>query len=100
MKREKSKVRGQRTEVRIQMSEGRVRGSGFRECWAAALAALLLAGCATPQAQFSDADWVSHATTGRGCFERGISAAGRMPMRGPSSAPGRWTTRMPWRCRR
>ncbi len=71
MKREKSKVRGQRTEVRIQMSEGRVRGSGFRECWAAALAALLLAGCATPQAQFSDADWVSHATTGRGCFERG-----------------------------
>lgn len=36
-----------------------------------ALAAMLLAGCAAPKAQFTDADWVSHTTTGRGCYERG-----------------------------
>jgi tetratricopeptide (TPR) repeat protein len=35
------------------------------------LAAWFLAGCASPKAQFTDADWVSHSTTGRGCYERG-----------------------------
>lgn len=37
-----------------------------------ALAAVMLAGCATPPPpQFTDADWVSDTTTGRGCYERG-----------------------------
>ena len=37
-----------------------------------ALAAVMLAGCASPPPpQFTDADWVSHTTTGRGCYERG-----------------------------
>ena len=36
------------------------------------LAAGWLAGCASPQApQFTDADWVSHSTTGRGAYGRG-----------------------------
>jgi hypothetical protein len=35
------------------------------------LAAWLAAGCASPQAQFADQQWVSHSTTGRGCYERG-----------------------------
>ncbi len=34
--------------------------------------ALLAAGCASPKpAQFTDADWISQTTTGRGAFERG-----------------------------
>ena len=33
--------------------------------------AAALAGCAGPKAEFTDAEWVSHATTGRGCYERG-----------------------------
>ncbi|MGD9781838.1 MAG: hypothetical protein AB7V14_06760 [Kiritimatiellia bacterium] len=50
----------------------REQGSGFRGSWVAALALVLAAGCASPQAaQFADADWVSHATTGRGAYERG-----------------------------
>lgn len=36
-----------------------------------ALAAWLLAGCASPKAQFTDADWVSDTTTGRSCYQRG-----------------------------
>ena len=46
----------------------RVQGSGFGLVAGLALA---LAGCATPRPQFTDADWVSHSTTGRGCYERG-----------------------------
>lgn len=57
----------------------RVQGSGFRSQngnsrpgrWAALVAIVLAGGCAAPKAQFTDADWVSHATTGRGCYERG-----------------------------
>ena len=57
-----------------------IRDSGFRiqngvrqaRGWVAALAmAALLGGCAAPKAEFTDADWVSHSTTGRGCYERG-----------------------------
>ena len=56
-----------------------IQGSGFRvqqggrnaDRWAALWVVLLAAGCAAPQAQFTDADWVSHATTGRGAYERG-----------------------------
>lgn len=32
---------------------------------------MLLVGCAAPKVQFTDGDWVSHITTGRGCYERG-----------------------------
>ena len=40
--------------------------------WIVALGAMLAAGCASPpESQFTDADWVSHATTGRGAYERG-----------------------------
>jgi tetratricopeptide (TPR) repeat protein len=39
--------------------------------WAVALACGWLAGCATPQPQFTDADWVSHSTTGRDAHGRG-----------------------------
>ena len=54
---------------RIQNSEF---GSGKPGRWMALLAVLLAAGCATPKAaQFTDADWVSHSTTGRGAYERG-----------------------------
>ena len=35
------------------------------------LALLLAAGCAAPKAQFTDEDWVSNSTTGRGSYERG-----------------------------
>ena len=47
--------------------------SGIRkpERWLAALAFVVAAGCASPKPQFTDADWVSHSTTGRGCYERG-----------------------------
>lgn len=52
------------SEFRIQNSE-----------WGRRMAGLVLAaaaGCASPKAaQFTDADWVSHSTTGRGCYERG-----------------------------
>jgi tetratricopeptide (TPR) repeat protein len=58
----RAEVRGQRTEVRGQ-------GSGFRQV--GVLAVVLLAGCAAPKAQFTDADWVSHSTTGRAAYERG-----------------------------
>ena len=50
----------------------RSQGSGFRGSWVAALAVALAAGCAAPPApRFTDADWVSHVTTGRGAYERG-----------------------------
>lgn len=40
--------------------------------WAGLFAVLLAAGCAAPPApRFTDADWVSHVTTGRGAYERG-----------------------------
>ena len=56
---------------RIQNSEFRIRNSRFSN-WLGLLAALLAAGCATPpEPQFTDADWVSHVTTGRGAYERG-----------------------------
>ena len=56
---------------RIQNSEFRIRYSRFIY-WMVPLAALLAAGCATPpEPQFTDADWVSHVTTGRGAYERG-----------------------------
>jgi tetratricopeptide (TPR) repeat protein len=61
-----SEVRGQESEVRSQMSEVRSQ----KGVMLAALA-LLLAGCAAPKAEFTDADWVSHTTTGRGAYERG-----------------------------
>ncbi len=37
----------------------------------AGLSVGLLAGCSTPDPQFTDAEWVSHSATGRGCYERG-----------------------------
>jgi tetratricopeptide (TPR) repeat protein len=49
----------------------RVRGSGFR-AGSLIFALLLAAGCASPkEAQFTDADWVSQTTTGRGSYDRG-----------------------------
>lgn len=61
-----------RAEVRGQRSGDRGQGSGFRgAAWVGVLAMALLAGCAGPRAQFSDEDWISHTTTGRGSFERG-----------------------------
>ena len=54
---------------RIQNSEF---GNGKPGRWMALLAVVLAAGCASPKAaQFTDADWVSHSTTGRGAYERG-----------------------------
>ena len=56
---------------RIQNSEFRIGNSRF-VLWPALLAVVLAAGCASPKAaQFTDADWVSHSTTGRGAYERG-----------------------------
>ncbi len=50
----------------------RVQRSGFRGSWIAAVAVAWAAGCAAPPApRFTDADWVSHVTTGRGAYERG-----------------------------
>ena len=50
----------------------RVQRSGFRGSWVAAVAVAWAAGCAAPPApRFTDADWVSHVTTGRGAYERG-----------------------------
>ena len=75
-----------RTEFRVQGSWFRVQGAGFRVQglggrgqggrdpgrWIALFAVLLAGGCASPKVpQFTDADWVSHTTTGRGCYERG-----------------------------
>lgn len=57
-----------RSGVGVQGSAGK---PGFRTGWVLAVAAAVLAGCATPRAEFTDADWVSHVTTGRGCHERG-----------------------------
>lgn len=61
-----------RRDERIQDSGSRIQ-SGIRKQgrWTALLLVALLAGCASPKAQFTDADWVSHATTGRGAYERG-----------------------------
>ena len=57
------------SEFRIQNSEF---GNWKPVRWLALLAAVLAAGCATPPApRFTDADWVSHVTTGRGAYERG-----------------------------
>lgn len=62
-------------EARIQESEFRSqnadRGGRQPRLWMAALALGMAAGCASPKAQFTDAEWVSHSTTGRGCHERG-----------------------------
>ena len=50
----------------------RFQRSGFRGSWIAAVAVAWAAGCAAPPApRFTDADWVSHVTTGRGAYERG-----------------------------
>lgn len=58
-------------EERIQNSEFRIRNSRFVNR-ISLLVVLLAAGCASPKAaQFTDADWVSHSTTGRGAYERG-----------------------------
>ena len=57
--------------VGVQGSEGGNRKPGLRAGWILALAAAVLAGCAAPKAQFTDADWVSHSSTGRGAYERG-----------------------------
>lgn len=46
-------------------------GSGHRGSWVVVLSVAWAAGCASPKAPFTDADWVSHSTTGRGCYERG-----------------------------
>ncbi|NCA83137.1 MAG: hypothetical protein EOM72_10410 [Opitutae bacterium] len=58
--------------------EFRVQDSGFRiqdlegGKWLAALVLAVATGCAAPKvAQVADADWVSHSTTARGCYERG-----------------------------
>ncbi len=49
----------------------RIRRSGFGP-GPLAVALLLAAGCAAPRpAQFTDADWVSHSTAGRGAYARG-----------------------------
>ena len=62
----------------MKREEGRREGSGFRiqgsgwGRWMAGLVVVVAAGCAAPKVvQFSDADWVSHSTTARGCYERG-----------------------------
>ena len=56
-------------EFRVQSSGGGRWKAG--NC-VAALLALLAAGCASPKpAQFTDAEWVSNTTTGRGAYERG-----------------------------
>ena len=56
----------------IQHSAFRIQNGGRRPGWGMALLAVMLAaGCAAPKAQFTDADWVSHAATGRGAYERG-----------------------------
>ena len=61
-----------RLEVRGQGSEDRKQQAGDRRQWLVlAGAILLLAGCAAPKPQFTDEDWVSNVTTGRGCYERG-----------------------------
>ena len=62
-----------REKERIQDSGFRIRNGGRKPGRSlAALALMLAAGCASPKApQFTDADWVSHATTGRGAYARG-----------------------------
>lgn len=61
-----------KSEVSGQGPGARGQGTGTRGPWlAVAGAVLLLAGCAAPKPQFTDEDWVSHVTTGRGCYERG-----------------------------
>jgi tetratricopeptide (TPR) repeat protein len=62
-----------RSEERIQNSGFRIQNRGRKPAlWMALGAAVLAAGCAGPKApQFTDADWVSHSTTGRGAYERG-----------------------------
>lgn len=62
---------------RIQNSGFRIQNGGRSAAGLAALwVVVLAAGCAAPKAQFTDAEWVSHATTGRGCYERGDYARG------------------------
>ena len=62
-----------REKASIQNSGVRIQNGGRRPGrWLAVLALGLAAGCATPPApRFTDADWVSHVTTGRGAYERG-----------------------------
>ena len=68
----KPEARIQKRESRIQNPErGQGAGMGGNRWWIAAVL-LVAGGCATPKtAQFTDADWVSHSTTGRGAYERG-----------------------------
>lgn len=63
---------GQWAVVRRQRTGDRGQGTGGRGRWIAAVALGLAAGCAAPKvAQFTDADWVSHITTGKGAYKRG-----------------------------
>ncbi len=55
----------------IQHPEGGNRRVAVRIGWLGVLGMIWAAGCASPKAQFTDGDWVSHSTTGRGCYERG-----------------------------
>ena len=85
-RRQETGDRSQGSGFGVQVSGGRGQGAGDRSQetgvrsenggrkpgrWTLLLAVVLVAGCALPRAQFSDADWVSHVTTGRGCHERG-----------------------------
>lgn len=65
MRKEKSDVRSQSSEFR-----GQAGGQNLGP-WMALLSVVLAGGCAAPKPQFTDADWVSQTTTGRGCYERG-----------------------------
>mgnify|MGYP003603338351 CR=1 FL=1 len=66
------KKRIQKSEFSSQNSEHEAEKPVIRTGWIMALAAVMLAGCASPPLpQFTDADWVSDTTTGRGCYERG-----------------------------
>ena len=66
------KERIQKSEFRSQNSKHEDGKPVIRAGWIMTLAAVMLASCASPKpAQFTDANWVSDTTTGRGCYERG-----------------------------
>ena len=71
--RRNSEYRIQKTECGMQdLGVGMQKGIRHLGRWVALLGVVLAGGCATPPvALFTDAEWVSHATTGRGCHERG-----------------------------
>ena len=84
VRRQETGDRSQETGDRRQETGDRIQNGGRQPGrWMALLAGLMLAaGCASPQAQFTDADWVSHVTTGkgsagRGDYRRGADAFGR-----------------------